>query len=50
MLKNLNDLYDYLECNETYGYDSYNDREKQARLDMLEFEKIQRGVDYGEED
>lgn len=50
MLKNLNDLYDYLECKDTYGYSSYSDREEQARQDMLEFEKIQRGVDYGEED
>lgn len=50
MLKDLKDLYDYLECKDTYGYTSYNDREEQARLDMLEFEQIQRGADYGEED
>lgn len=50
MLKDLYDLYDYLECKDTYGYSIYNDREEQARQDMLEFEQIQRGADYGEED
>lgn len=46
----LKDLYDYLDYKDTYGYSIYNDREEQARQDMLEFEQMRRGADYDEED